>query len=36
MFDVEPSQVGAGNMPAGFRVERAQVQFVGLCADCSA
>src|SRR4051794_26938324 len=36
MFDIEPSAVPAGGAPEGFRVEHAEVQLVGLCADCAA
>jgi Fur family peroxide stress response transcriptional regulator len=35
MFDVEPAEVRSGPAPEGFRVERAVVQLVGLCAECS-
>ena len=35
MFDVEAVGVRAGAAPAGFQVEQAVVQFVGVCADCT-
>ena len=36
MFDLEPREVPAAATPRGFTVERAQVQVVGVCADCAA
>ena len=35
MFDVEPTEVRPGDVPPGFRLERTQVELIGLCADCS-
>ena len=36
MFDVEALGVRSGAAPAGFQVEHAVVQLVGICADCTA
>lgn len=34
MFDLEHHQVPAPALPRGFKAERAQVEIVGICADC--
>jgi Fur family transcriptional regulator, peroxide stress response regulator len=35
MFDLAPTEVpAAAKAPSGFRVERTQVQVIGVCADC--
>jgi Fur family peroxide stress response transcriptional regulator len=34
MFDLEPSEIPAAAVPRGFHAERAQVEVVGVCADC--
>jgi Fe2+ or Zn2+ uptake regulation protein len=34
MFDLEPSKVSPAAAPSGFQVEQAQLQVVGVCADC--
>jgi Fe2+ or Zn2+ uptake regulation protein len=34
MFDVEPAEVPRTTVPRGFQVEQAQVQIIGVCADC--
>ena len=34
MFDLERVEIPPAKVPAGFRVEQAEVQFVGVCADC--
>jgi Fe2+ or Zn2+ uptake regulation protein len=34
MFDLEPSKVSPATAPSGFQVEQAQLQLVGVCADC--
>jgi Fur family peroxide stress response transcriptional regulator len=36
LFDLEPGAVKTPAAPSGFRVEQAEVQLVGLCADCAA
>jgi Fur family peroxide stress response transcriptional regulator len=35
MFDLESTEIQPAKPPRGFRVEQAQVQFVGVCADCA-
>ena len=35
MFDLEPADVPGAQVPRGFRVEQAQVQLIGVCADCA-
>jgi Fe2+ or Zn2+ uptake regulation protein len=35
MFDLERHELPAPPLPRGFRAERAQVEVVGVCADCS-
>jgi Fur family transcriptional regulator, peroxide stress response regulator len=34
MFDLEPSRIPAAAAPRGFQVERAQLELVGVCAEC--
>lgn len=34
MFDLERHELPAPALPRGFRAERAQVEIVGVCADC--
>ena len=34
MFDLDAHAVPAGAIPRGFRVERTQVEIIGVCADC--
>jgi Fe2+ or Zn2+ uptake regulation protein len=34
MFDLEQSRTSAAHAPDGFQVEQAQLQVVGVCADC--
>jgi Fe2+ or Zn2+ uptake regulation protein len=34
MFDLEPGRISAAHAPDGFQVEQAQLQVVGVCADC--
>jgi Fur family transcriptional regulator, peroxide stress response regulator len=34
MFDIEHANVPAAAAPRGFEVERAQVELIGVCADC--
>jgi Fe2+ or Zn2+ uptake regulation protein len=34
MFDLSPATVPAPALPRGFKAERAQVEVVGVCADC--
>jgi Fur family peroxide stress response transcriptional regulator len=34
MFDLEPRSIPNPPLPQGFRAERAQVEVVGVCADC--
>ena len=34
MFDIAASERSAPSAPAGFQVEQAVVQLIGLCADC--
>ena len=34
MFDIESASVPAASAPDGFRVERTQVELVGVCANC--
>jgi Fe2+ or Zn2+ uptake regulation protein len=35
MFDIEAAtEIPPAKLPRGFHVEQAQVQFVGVCADC--
>jgi Fe2+ or Zn2+ uptake regulation protein len=35
MFDLDATtEIPQAKVPRGFRVEQAQVQFVGVCADC--
>jgi Fe2+ or Zn2+ uptake regulation protein len=34
MFDIEHAHVPAAAAPSGFTVERAQVELIGVCADC--
>jgi Fe2+ or Zn2+ uptake regulation protein len=36
VFDLEPAATPAAAGPSGFQVEQAEVQLVGLCADCAA
>ena len=36
MFDLESSAVPAPALPRGFTAERAQIEVVGVCADCAA
>ena len=35
MQDIAPADLMGAKAPAGFSVERAEVQLVGLCADCA-
>ncbi len=35
LFDLEPGSVSMPATPAGFRVEQAEVQLVGLCSACA-
>jgi Fur family transcriptional regulator, peroxide stress response regulator len=34
MFDLEAAELPATAVPRGFRVEHAQLQVIGVCADC--
>ena len=34
MFDLEPRAIPQAAVPRGFKAERAQVEVVGVCADC--
>ena len=34
MFDLEATELRTAAVPRGFRVEHAQVQVIGVCADC--
>ena len=34
MFDLEHQELPAPALPRGFKAERAQVEVVGVCADC--
>jgi Fe2+ or Zn2+ uptake regulation protein len=34
MFDIDSASVPAASAPQGFRVERTQVELVGVCANC--
>ena len=34
IFDLDPTEVPAAAAPRGFRVERAQLELIGVCADC--
>src|SRR3954451_17521878 len=35
MFDLESTKIPAATAPRGFRVEQAQLQLIGVCADCA-
>jgi Fur family transcriptional regulator, peroxide stress response regulator len=34
MFDIEHADVAATAAPRGFKVERTQLELIGVCADC--
>jgi Fe2+ or Zn2+ uptake regulation protein len=34
MFDLEPRELPEPALPRGFKAERAQVEIVGVCAEC--
>jgi Fur family ferric uptake transcriptional regulator len=36
LFDVNPGGAGGLDLPGGFRVDRTQIMFEGLCSDCAA